>query len=31
MYALRGTDCHQENLVASGEHLVLIDGYKVFI
>ena len=25
IYALRGTDCHQENLIASGEHLVLID------
>lgn len=25
LYALRGTDCHHENLIASGEHLVLID------
>lgn len=25
IYALRGTDCHRENLVASSEHLVLID------
>ncbi len=25
IYALRGTDCHFENLIASGEHLVLID------
>ncbi len=25
IYALRGTDCHQENLIASGSHLVLID------
>jgi type 2 lantibiotic biosynthesis protein LanM len=25
LYALRGTDCHSENLIASGEHLVLID------
>ncbi|MDJ0717963.1 MAG: type 2 lanthipeptide synthetase LanM family protein [Prochloraceae cyanobacterium] len=25
IYALRGTDCHHENLIASGEHLVLID------
>ncbi|MDZ7960293.1 MAG: type 2 lanthipeptide synthetase LanM family protein [Aulosira sp. DedQUE10] len=25
LYALRGTDCHCENLIASGEHLVLID------
>ncbi|MBW4574204.1 MAG: type 2 lantipeptide synthetase LanM family protein [Aphanothece sp. CMT-3BRIN-NPC111] len=25
LYALRGTDCHYENLIASGEHLVLID------
>lgn len=25
LYALRGTDCHRENLIASGEHLVLID------
>ncbi len=25
VYALRGTDCHHENLIASGEHLVLID------
>jgi type 2 lantibiotic biosynthesis protein LanM len=25
LYVLRGTDCHHENLVASGEHLVLID------
>lgn len=25
VYALRGADCHYENLIASGEHLVLID------
>ncbi|MDZ8082016.1 MAG: type 2 lanthipeptide synthetase LanM family protein [Nostoc sp. DcaGUA01] len=25
IYALRGTDCHHENLIASGEHLVLVD------
>ncbi len=25
IYVLRGTDCHYENLIASGEHLVLID------
>jgi type 2 lantibiotic biosynthesis protein LanM len=25
LYVLRGTDCHCENLIASGEHLVLID------
>lgn len=25
LYALRGTDCHCENLIASGEYLVLID------
>ncbi len=25
IYALRGTDCHHENLIASGSHLVLID------
>lgn len=25
IYALRGTDCHQENLIASGEQPVLID------
>ncbi len=25
VYALAGTDCHHENLVACGEHLVLID------
>lgn len=25
LYTLRGTDCHCENLIASGEHLVLID------
>jgi type 2 lantibiotic biosynthesis protein LanM len=25
IYALRGTDCHEENLIANGEHLVLID------
>jgi lantibiotic modifying enzyme len=25
LYTLRGTDCHHENLIASGEHLVLID------
>jgi type 2 lantibiotic biosynthesis protein LanM len=25
VYALAGTDCHHENLVASGEHLVLVD------
>ncbi|MDJ0691518.1 MAG: type 2 lanthipeptide synthetase LanM family protein [Xenococcaceae cyanobacterium MO_188.B32] len=25
IYALRGTDCHHENLIASGEHLMLID------
>jgi type 2 lantibiotic biosynthesis protein LanM len=25
LYALRGTDCHNENLIAHGEHLVLID------
>ena len=25
LYTLRGTDCHDENLIASGEHLVLID------
>lgn len=25
IYALRGTDCHNENVIASGEHLVLID------
>ena len=26
VHALRGTDCHRENLIASGEHCVLIDG-----
>jgi type 2 lantibiotic biosynthesis protein LanM len=25
LYALRGTDCHNENLIAHDEHLVLID------
>jgi len=25
LYALQGTDCHQENLIASGEHPVLVD------
>ena len=25
VYVLRGTDCHYENLIANGEHLVLID------
>jgi lantibiotic modifying enzyme len=25
LYVLQGTDCHQENLVASGEHPVLVD------
>ena len=25
IYVLRGNDCHHENLIASGEHLVLID------
>ncbi len=25
LYVLRGTDCHCENVIASGEHLVLID------
>jgi type 2 lantibiotic biosynthesis protein LanM len=25
LYVLRGTDCHHENLIAHGEHLVLID------
>jgi type 2 lantibiotic biosynthesis protein LanM len=25
LYLLRGTDCHNENLIAAGEHLVLID------
>lgn len=25
LYTLGGNDCHQENLIASGEHLVLID------
>ncbi len=25
LYALRGTDCHNENVIAHGEHLVLID------
>jgi type 2 lantibiotic biosynthesis protein LanM len=25
LYALRGTDCHHENLITSGEHPVLID------
>ncbi|MEO1347949.1 MAG: type 2 lanthipeptide synthetase LanM family protein [Cyanobacteria bacterium J06635_15] len=25
IYVLRGTDCHHENLIAHGEHLVLID------
>ncbi|MDJ0590935.1 MAG: type 2 lanthipeptide synthetase LanM family protein [Pleurocapsa sp. MO_226.B13] len=25
IYALRGTDCHHENLIASGEHFVMID------
>ncbi|WP_375505985.1 type 2 lanthipeptide synthetase LanM family protein [uncultured Nostoc sp.] len=25
LYALRGTDCHHENLIASGEYLVLVD------
>ncbi|MBW4623879.1 MAG: type 2 lantipeptide synthetase LanM family protein [Cyanosarcina radialis HA8281-LM2] len=25
LYVLRGTDCHYENLIASGEHLVLVD------
>ncbi len=25
LYALRGIDCHYQNLIASGEHLVLVD------
>lgn len=25
LYVLQGTDCHNENLIASGEHLVLVD------
>ena len=25
LYVLKGTDCHRENLIASGEHLVLVD------
>lgn len=25
LYVLRGTDCHHENLIACGEHLVLVD------
>lgn len=25
LYVLGGTDCHNENLIASGEHLVLVD------
>ncbi|MBA2748331.1 MAG: type 2 lantipeptide synthetase LanM [Tatlockia sp.] len=25
LYALAGTDCHYENLIANGEHLVLVD------
>jgi type 2 lantibiotic biosynthesis protein LanM len=25
LYMLQGTDCHQENLIASGEHPVLVD------
>jgi type 2 lantibiotic biosynthesis protein LanM len=25
LYVLQGTDCHQENLIASGEHPVLVD------
>ena len=29
-YALEGTDCHLENLIASGEHPVLIDNETLF-
>lgn len=25
LYVLKGTDCHRENLIACGEHLVLVD------
>ncbi|HIK03536.1 MAG TPA: type 2 lantipeptide synthetase LanM family protein [Trichormus sp. M33_DOE_039] len=25
LYVLQGTDCHNENLIASGEHLMLVD------
>ena len=25
LYVIGGTDCHYENLIANGEHLVLID------
>ncbi len=30
VHMLRGTDCHNENLIASGEHLVLIDAETLF-
>lgn len=30
IYALEGTDCHQENLIAAGEHPVLIDHETLF-
>ncbi|WP_103666281.1 type 2 lanthipeptide synthetase LanM family protein [Pseudanabaena sp. BC1403] len=30
LYLLEGTDCHQENLIASGEYPVFIDGETLF-
>jgi type 2 lantibiotic biosynthesis protein LanM len=30
IYALEGSDCHQENLIAAGEHPVLIDHETLF-
>lgn len=30
VYAVRGTDCHMENLLASGEHPVLVDHETLF-
>jgi type 2 lantibiotic biosynthesis protein LanM len=30
IYVLEGTDCHQENLIAAGEHPVLIDHETLF-
>jgi type 2 lantibiotic biosynthesis protein LanM len=30
LYLLEGTDCHQENLIANGEHPVFIDGETLF-
>jgi type 2 lantibiotic biosynthesis protein LanM len=30
VYALRGTDCHSENLIAGGEHPLLVDAETLF-